>query len=232
MKHALAVVLLLLPLALRAAEPKLPELKYSYAVTWKGVSLGDAVITLRPHNGPDCYRYESVTDPVGMVRMFYGKPRETSDFCVVNGRVVPRRFAFHNPKDEDASFSLEFDIAAGKVRDNRGRVRDIPANAQDRFGLQQAVRLWAVGQAYKKEAETVDFAMVDDRRVKPYRFAITAYEEIEIPAGRFETVLVQRIDDPRKTSKFWLAPARDYMPIKVEQVKGGDTDLRMVLKSR
>lgn len=239
MRRALAVALLLMPPALAAAEPRLPELKYSYAVTWKGIALGDAIVTLRPHDGPDCYRYESLTDPVGLVRMFYGKPRETSDFCVADGRVVPRRFAFHNPKDENASFSLEFDVAAGKVRDNRGQVRDIPANAQDRFGLQQAVRLWVVGRAYKKGAETAEkgaetaeFVMVDDRRVRHYRFAIAAYEEIEIPAGRFETVLVQRIDDPKKSTKFWLAPARDYMPVKVEQIKGGNTDLRMVLKTR
>lgn len=220
--------------AAHAAEPKLPELRLTYAAAWKGMGLGDIVITLKPAAEPDCYRYESLSDPVGLVRMFYGKPRETSDFCIRGGRLVPRKFVFDNPKQEDDSFSLEFDAAAGTVRDGRGAVRPVPANAQDRFGLQQAVRLWVLEQLAKPEpaAATVEFAMVDDRRIKTYRFAINGREEIEVPAGRFDTVLVQRVDDPKKSTKFWLAPSSDYMPIKVEQTKGGHTDLRMVLKAR
>lgn len=229
---------ILLPLAFlafgaTAAEPQLPELRLTYAVTWKGVALGDAVITLQPAGEAGCYRYESLTDPVGVVRMFYGKPRETSEFCIRKGRVVPQRFAFHNPKRDDDSFTLEFDLAAGTVRDGRGATREIPANAQDRFGLQQAVRLWVLEQLAKKDplAGTVAFAMVEDDRIKTYRFAITGRETIELPAGRFDAVVVQRVDDPRKTTRFWLAAASHYMPVKVEQIKDGDSQLSMVLKS-
>jgi len=210
--------------AAHAAEPKLPELKVAYAISWNGMSLGNASITLKPGDRPDCYRYESVSDPVGIVKMFYGQPRETSEFCVRGGRVVPKRFSYDNRGD---SFTLTFE--PGRVRDGKGGVREIPANAQDRFGIQQAVRLWVVARAFKKDPGTVDFTMVDDERIKTYRFAITAYEDIETPAGRFETVLVQRVDNPRRSSKFWLAPSRDFMPVKVEQHKDGDSDLRMVL---
>lgn len=212
------------------AEPKLPELRLAYAATWNGMNLGDVIISLKPGEGADCYRYESQSDPVGLVRMFYGKPHEVSEFCVRQGRIVPQRFSFVNPKDDRDNFTLNFDMAAGKVAGGAGEPRDIPANAQDRFGLQQAVRLWVIQNAGKDDQDTVEFAMVDDRRVRPYRFAITAREEIEVPAGRFETLLVQRVDDLRKSSKFWLAPARDYMPVKVEQIKNGKTSLRMVLQ--
>jgi hypothetical protein len=212
-----------------AAEPKLPELNMKYAVTWRGMGLGSAVITLKPQGEAGCYRYESQSEPAGLVRMFYGKPRETSDFCLRGGKVVPQRFEFHNPKSADDSYTLEF--GAGKVRGGDKTERDIPADAQDRFGIQQAVRLWVL-EHLKSEpgAETVEFAMVDNRRIRRYRFAITGRETIEVPAGRFETVLVQRVDDKKKTTKFWLAPERDYMPVRVEQVKQGTVELRMVLK--
>lgn len=230
MRISLLLLLSTVLAAANAAEPKLPELRLAYATTWNGISLGDVIVSLKPGESADCYRYESQSDPVGMVRMFYGKPREISEFCVRNGRVVPQRFSFVNPKNDGENFTLEFDMAAGKVRGGAGEPRDVPAIAQDRFGLQQAVRLWVIEHARKNDKETVEFAMVDDRRIRTYRFAITAYEEIEVPAGRFETVLVQRVDDPKKTSKFWLAPARDYMPVKVEQIKNGDTGLRMLLR--
>src|SRR5262245_30419248 len=88
-------------------EPKLPELNLKYAVTWRGMGLGSAIITLKAQGEADCYRYSSVTEPVGLVRMFYGKPREVSDFCVRKGRIVPQRFEFEDPKGDD-SFTLEF----------------------------------------------------------------------------------------------------------------------------
>ena len=228
--RTLIVAAVLASSAAVAAEPKLPELDLKYAVTWRGMGLGNAIITLKPRGEADCYRYESLTEPTGLVRMFYGKPREISDFCLRGGRVVPQRFEFQSPKDD--SFTLEFDAKAGKVRGGRKGERDLPSGAQDRFAIQQAVRLWVLGHLKSEPgAETVEFAMVDDRRIRNYRFAITGREPVEVPAGRFDdAVLVQRVDDPKKTTKFWLAPARDYMPVKVEQVKQGTVELRMVLR--
>jgi len=212
----------------QAVEPKLPELELRYAAAWKGMNLGEIVVTLKSEGGPDCYRYESRTNPVGLVRMFYGKPHETSEFCVAGGAIVPKRFVFDSRGD---SFALDFDPASGKVRDGRGKVRDIPANAQDRFGLQQAVRLWAIANQSSKEPGSVEFALVDDDRVRVYRFAITARERIEIPAGKFDTIRVERVDSPNRISRYWIAPERGWMPVKVESGKDGKIQLRMELKA-
>ena len=214
-----------------AAEPQLPQVDVTYDVAWKGMHLGKASITLKREGESECYRYESVTNPIGMVRMFYGRPREVSEFCVRGGRIVPRRFAFESNKED--SFVLDFDMAAGTVSGGaREKAEPVPANAQDRFGLQQAVRLWVLDrlQTPNPDAATVEFTMVDGKRMKPYRFAITGRENVEVPAGTFDAIVVQRVDDPNKSSKFWLAKERDYMPVKVEQIKGGDADLRMVLR--
>lgn len=229
MRIALLASLLAMAAPLGAAEPKLPDLDLSYDVEWKGMGLGIARITLRAEGGVDCYRYESLTRPIALVRMFYGSPHEASAFCVSGNRVVPKRFIFSNPKREDDSFTLEFDAAAGKVRDSRGQVRDIPANAQDRFGLQQAVRLWVLSHLDKRD-ETVEFSMVDDRRIKAYRFAVTGREQVDTPAGTFDTIVAERVDDPNKTIKFWLASERDYMPVQFEQARKGSTELRMSLR--
>lgn len=225
---AFLLALLAPPLGAAAGEPQLPDLQLTYSASWNGIGLGEVAITLRPGEATDCYRYESRSKPVGLVKMFYGAPRELSEFCVRGGQIVPHRFSFFSSRGEDKDFTLSFD--AGKVTDHKGKVRDVPPNAQDRFGIQQAVRLWLLGQVGAKEPGTVEFAQVDDRRIRHYRFAITAFEKVEVPAGTFEAILVQRIDDPRKTNKFWIAPAVDYMPVKVETLRDGDADLRMVLR--
>lgn len=226
MRGALGAVLALACCAAAAKEPVLPELALRYAASWGGTGLGEVVITLKPAGARDCYRYESVSDPVGIVRWFYGKPREVSEFCIAGGKVVPKRFE-HVARD---GFSLEFDTAAGKVRDHKGRTRDIPAGAQDRFGLQQAVRLWAMANASVKEA-SAEFPMVDEDRVRTYRFAITAREAIKIPAGTFDTLRVERVDNKRRISRYWIAPERGWMPVKVESGRDGKVQLRMELKS-
>jgi len=227
MRAVLAFAVALACGAVAAAEPKLPELQLRYAAVWSGMNLGEIVVTLKPEGGPDCYRYESRTHPVGLVRMFYGKPRETSDFCVSGGNVVPKRFSY----DARDGFTLDFDPASGKVKDGTGRVRDIPASAQDRFGLQQAVRLWVIANESREDPGSVEFAMVDEDRVRVYRFAITARERIEIPAGTFDTVKVERVDSPKRISRYWIAPERGWMPIKVESGKDGKVQLRMELKA-
>lgn len=212
-----------------AAEPVLPPLTAQYSVEWSGISLGDATVTLKPADTPGCYRYESATKPIGMVRWIYGSPYELSEFCIEKNRVVPKHFVFANPKREKDGFTLDFDWKTKFVSSNRVEPRALPDNAQDRFGMQQAVRLWVLQNLDKPDPGTVEFTLVEDDRMKVYKFAIIGREKLKVPAGEFDTVLVQRVDDPRKTMKFWLAPLRDYMPVKVERIKDGDSQFKMVL---
>ncbi|HUR41851.1 MAG TPA: DUF3108 domain-containing protein [Verrucomicrobiae bacterium] len=212
-----------------AAEPKLPELNLTYAAQWNDIKLGDILVALKAGEGADCYRYESATEPVGMVRMFYGKPREVSEFCVAGGKVVPKRFSYVRGDD---SFTLEFDAAKNKVRDGKGAERDVPANAQDRFGLQQAMRLWVIASQGKSDAGPVEFTLVDDERVRTYKFAITGRETLTLPAGTFDTVKVERIDNPKRISRYWVAPEASWMPVKVESGRNGKIQLRMELRKR
>jgi hypothetical protein len=215
-----------------AAEPVLPAQRLTYAASWNGLPLGDVVMSLQPHGAPDCYRYESATDPYVAYQVFYGKPVAASEFCIRDGRVVPQRFTFDNPKTGERSSVLEFDVAGGKVRNGKGGVHDIPANAQDRLALQQAVRLWAAarGAQLAPGGESVEFVMVDDRYVRRYRFQLGAREAIDTPAGRFETLRMERVDDPKRSSIYWLAPARDYLPVQLEQGRGFNS-VRLALKT-
>ncbi|HUS24246.1 MAG TPA: DUF3108 domain-containing protein [Candidatus Binatia bacterium] len=226
------LALLLLPAALLAAEPQLPRLKLTYDVTWKDIGLGQATIVLRPEGGKDCYRYESSSKPVGIVRMFVGSPHETSHFCVAKGKVVPKHFEFVHTKSEEQSYTLDFDLKARTVTDGKGKVRDIPAIAQDHFGLQQAVRLWVLANKDKPDSGTVDFASVEGDKINTYTFGITGRdEEVVTPAGTFRTLRVERVDNPHRKSIFWLAAERDWMPVKVEQSRKNARDLEMVLTS-
>lgn len=202
-----------------------------YQVQWGSVSLGEGTIRLTPL-GDDCYRYESTTDPVAIVRWTYGAPRETSEFCVVNGQIRAQRFAYQNDKRNKDNFSLEFDWKKSVVRVLRAgelSLRPFEGVVYDRFVIREAVRLWAVQHASDTSRPEATFTMIDDDHVRSYRFAVTARETVETPAGRFETLRVERVDHPRKSYRYWLAPSRDFRAVKIEHLKDGKVELRMAL---
>ena len=231
--RALLAALMLLPAVAGAADDfKLDATSAKYAVAWSGTGLGEATITLTPLDN-NCYRYVQQTDPVWLVRVLYGSPRETSLFCIEHGAIKVSHFEYRNDKRDKDSFTVDFDWAAKKVTGTKrgvANVHDLPEGTYDRFALQQVVRLWAKAHAQDKDPPTVEYNMADDDRVTAYRFAIVGREKVETPAGTFDTLRVDRVDNPNRQLRSWIAPSLDYAPVKIENVEKGEVKLRMLLK--
>lgn len=218
-------ILLALGLPLSASATSLPEFKAVYATEWKGIKLGEIVIRLTREQG-ECYRYESEAKPVAMVRLFYGKPREISRFCVVDGTVEPRQFVYEAGKD---SFRLDFNWNVHKVFGGEGE-RDLPDGAQDRLGMHQAVRLWVIQHVDDPPEQPYTFIMVQDDKMDKYQLALREKETVEVPNGTFDAVRLERVDRKDRIARFWLAESREYMPVKVETGKNGNVELKMSLR--
>ena len=200
-----------------------------YSVQWGSISLGDGTISLKPL-GNGCFEYHSKTNPIALVRWTYGSPQENSEFCVVDGRVQPQRFEYLSGKRSD-DFSIEFDHknASAKLINN-GNITQIKLtpDTTDRFSVREAVRAWVIAENGRIGAER-DFDFIDDDKLRHYRFAIKAKETVKTEAGSFETLRVERIDNPKKSYRYWLAPSRLYVPVKIEHINKGKTELRMSL---
>lgn len=201
-----------------------------YSVEWGSVSLGDGTISLKPIGG-DCFEYQSETHPIALVRWTYGSPMEFSRFCVRDHQVYPSHFRYSNDHRSDDNFTLDFDPKTQRVKMIQGgdvtEIR-VPDPVYDRFSIQEAVRLWTARNAGKLGDER-DFAFLDENELRTYRFRIQRRESVKTPAGTFDTVLVERIDNPKKSYRYWLAPVREYIPVKIEHIKKGKTELRMAL---
>lgn len=235
MRCLLAVLLSVLATAAAAQEgaATLAPYSVSYSIAWSGTGLGEGRMALSAEGEPGCYRYDSVTEPVAFVRWVYGSPREVSRFCIRDGVLRPSHFEYRNDRREKDNFTLDFDWAARKVKSLKRGVlteRELPAAAWDRFSLQMAVREWVRRHAGSAKTEPAEFHMVDDDRIVAYKFAVIGPETVEVPAGRFETVRVERIDRPDKSLRIWLAPSRDWLAVKIEHIEDGKTQLRMQLK--
>lgn len=212
-----------------AATTILPNLDFRYEAAWGGMDVGEVQITLKPQGAAGCYRYRNVSNPTALVRMFYGSPDQTSLFCVVDGRIRSQRFESVLPGDDKQSYTLDFDWNQHTVTDNHGKVRTIPDDAIDSFALQQAVRLWVKAHALDKQPPVAEFTMVDNKNLTHYKFKFSGSQQVETSAGRFDALLMERIDNPDKVGRFWLAPVRDYMPVKTETKNGNKPEVTMVL---
>jgi len=203
-----------------------------YEVSWGSVGLGEGTISLSPLES-GCYRYESVTEPLAIVRWTYGSPREISEFCVVGDRIVPKHFAYSNDKRSKDSFTLDFDWSAHKVKTIKGgevKLRELPDNAYDRFVMQLVVKQWLLRNLGVAKPAPIELQMVDHRRIKTYRFALTGRERVQTPAGSFDTLLVERVNVADTSMRFWVAPERGYIPVKVQRIEDGEVKLQMLLK--
>lgn len=217
----------------QAAEPALTPHRSTYDVQWGSITLGEGTVTLEPAAEKGCYRYESVTNPVGLVRMLYGAPRELTEFCVKDGVIRPMHFEYEISKNKSDNFSMDFDWSARKVKtlkEGNLTVRDLPEETYDRFVLREVVRQWIQKRGKNlKEGDELKFKMMDDDSLNDYRFVYAGREKVQTPAGEFDALRVDRVNDPKRVLHAWFAPSRDTTIVQLEQFRNGNVDLRLLL---
>lgn len=214
----------------RADEPKLAPLESVYSVSWGGIAVGDATAKLAPDVQANCYQYSTTTRPVSFVKMMYGSPNENSRFCIGNGHVRSQNFESVLEGDDKHSYKLAFDYGKHLATQDNGSAREIPDEAVDSLSLHQAVRIW-VGQHAKDATPPIaEFTMVDRKNLTHYQFRLAGRETVQTPAGSFDTLKLERIDNPKKVGLFWVAEARDWQPVKILTQNGSKPSVALELK--
>jgi len=225
-------LLALLTMALPTAASVLDPFEARYEVSRGGVSLGQARFSLSAWGDSGCLAYKGVAEPNAFIRLFIGKVVDESYFCPDGeAGVRPHHFRHVETSDEADSYTLDFDWSAGEVTYNEDKTFDAPAGGVDPFLLQLSARLWLENAETAAEAGEREFTIVDEDEIKTYRLAVTTGGKIETPAGTYETIKLERIDDPDRQLIFWAAPALDFLPIQVERHKKDDPVIRMRLQS-
>jgi hypothetical protein len=213
-----------------ADDAALPNLDYTYAGSFSGLSIGDVNVSLKPAGDAGCYQYTTTSKPSSFVRALYGSPNQFSTFCVKDGRIVSRRFEAKLDGDDKQSYTLDFAADGSSVTDENGVKREIPPGAVDNFSLQQAVRLWVIAHYKDSNPPIAEFDMVDRKNITHYKFQLSGHEQVQTPAGTFDTIKMERIDNPKKVGLFWIAPAKDMMPVKITTQSGSTPADELILK--
>lgn len=210
-------------------KPALQEFVAEYKVEKGGFDVARATFKLnRTQEG--IYRFTSESHAVGLLSVFVDDVvREESLFHVNGGEMQPVSYRYrHENTDKNRNQSIDYDWVSGTAHLNyRGAETDVQLEPGtiDRFLLQLAV-------ARDLENDSLDrqYKIVDNGRVKKYQLKTTGTKNIETPAGDFEALAVERVDDDLdKQIRFWLAPELDYLPVRMEQSKKNEEPIRMTL---
>lgn len=220
--------LLLLAVGSTASAAVTDSFTATYDVSYGFIGLGQLTFELRPADQPGCYVYAGQGDPNAVVAMLIGSLSDKTRFCITDkGNVQPLFFRHHEQGDPEDSYTLTFDWPDSSVRyqnrDGNIRVMPLPETATDPLSLQIAARLWLEHAAHPAQLPNKSFTLVDENEIKHYTLAVEAGGTIEVPAGRYDTLIVKRVDNGDEQLRFWLAKYADWVPVRVEYTQDGRT---------
>lgn len=202
--------------------PALNGLLTPYEATYRlqqgPLTLARATFALRRADG-DVWTLTSRTEATGWLGALRDdRITETSRFRVTDDRLLPLHYEMHHTgPDGSKTETADFDWTARRVR---GRVNDtafdlpLAEHTYDRLSLQVVVRAAAA-----RGISPVKVGLLEKNKIKPVRFERAAPETVQTAAGRFDALRMGQVDS-KKPMRFWLAPAANHLPVRVEQDRG------------
>jgi Protein of unknown function (DUF3108) len=212
-----------------ASADELKPYRASYQGIWHGLTV--AVSDLRLEHTGDTWTYSSSSSPRGIGRLASGifPPRQVSVVHVTASGVEPQSFRSEGG-DRDKSTDLAYDWRAARVTGTVDGVRvdqSLTPGVQDDGSVQLALMVELLAGRTPKS-----FRMIDRSGTREYQFARESEATLETPMGAIATVVyrARKAGSPRIT-RFWCAPGRGYVPLKVEQTRGEEVQWTMEIRS-
>jgi Protein of unknown function (DUF3108) len=214
--------------AAAAAADELKPYQATYQGIWHGMTV--AVSSLRLEHSGDTWTYSSKSEGRGLGRLASGfSPDQTSVAKVVGDGIQPQSYR-SGGGDARHSVELEYDWQAKRLTGNyEGTKVDLPLTpaVQDDGSVQLALMTALLA------GKTPDkFQLIDKNSVREYQFTREGEATLKTPLGEVPTVIyrAQKKYSPR-TTRFWCAPDKGFIPMKVEQTKGEDVQWTLQIES-
>jgi hypothetical protein len=203
-----------------ARADELKPYQATYTGIWRGMTV--AVSNLKLEHTGDTWTYSSKSEGRGLGRFVSDMaPNQTSVVHVTATGVEPQSYQSGGGGSASASIELKYDWQARRVSGNyQGTPVDLPLTpqVQDDGSVQLALMVELLAGRTPQS-----FQLIDKNSVREYKFAREGEATVKTPMGDVATIVyrAQKTYSPRIT-RFWCAPDRGYIPMKVEQKKGED----------
>jgi len=226
---ALLAAGLLLLVASGARADELRPFTASYNWIWKGLTVANS--SLKLERTDDTWTYSSKSDPRGIGRAFSERPRQVSIVNVTPEGVRPLSYkADDGTSSSKRTIDLKYDWQSQRVTGVYEQTRvDLPLTpeVQDDASIQLELMVELIaGRTPHK------LSLIDKNGVREYNYTREGEATLDTALGSVRTIVyrAQKAYSPRVT-RFWCAPDKGYVPMKVEQTKDKDVQWTMQIQS-
>jgi hypothetical protein len=208
----------------------IPSFEASYRIERSVFDIGQ--VQLRFERGPgDAYVYHSLTEVAGFIAWFRDdRVEETSRGVMDAAGIRPAYYRYRRTGgDGDKHAEITFDWQSGSVEnvvEGKPWKMAVPPGTLDKLSVQIAMM-----RELQETLEDRHFKVADGGRLKDYRILVRGRETIELPAGVFRTVKVEKDPQNRNRRTFlWVAPALGYLPVQIMRIEEDGAEYYSVLE--
>lgn len=219
-----------LGLAGSAGAEDLKPYQATYDGIWNGWKVGTSRLQLEQTG--DTWTYRSRSEPRGIGRMapHLFPPLQVSVVRVTSAGLQPQSYTSGDNTNPGRDTDLSYDWPSARVRGTyEGTAVDLPLKpgVQDDASAQLALMVELLAGRTPHS-----FALIDKNSVRDYRFEREGTATLTTPMGDVATVVygARKAHSPRIT-RFWCAPDRGYIPMKVEQTRGEEVQWTLEIQS-
>lgn len=221
--------LLFLGVTNMASADELKPFEASYAWIWHGLNV--AVSTLTLEKTGDTWSYRSRSEPRGIGKAFSERPLQKSVLRVTDAGVQPLSYqASDGTSSTRRTIDVKYDWDQGRLT---GVYEDEKVDLPLTAGVQDDASVQVAMMVALLRGRTPDrFALLNKNAVRQYRYTREGEATLQTPLGNIATIIYksERDGSPRVT-RFWCAPDRGYIPLRVEQTRGKDVEWTMEIRS-
>jgi hypothetical protein len=222
----LAISLGLLSVA-RADELKPFEASYTWI--WHGMTV--AVTHLKLEKTGDTWTYTSRSEPRGIGNLLSQRPRTASVLRVTEAGVEPLSYKGDDgTKSTKRTVDVRYDWDEHRVT---GVYEETPVDLPLTPGVQDDASVQVAMMVELLRGRTPErFALLDKNAVREYRYAREGEETLKTPLGAVATVVYRsQRENALHVNRYWCAPDRGYIPLRVQQKRGDDVQWTMEIQS-
>jgi hypothetical protein len=198
-----------------------PEFTAVYDARINGFPVAEASFSLHQLDNGD-YVYQRKLTSVGVASLFGKKVSSaTSRWRFTDNRIQVLEFQSSSEDgDADDNLHLIFNWETARVKNvstaNPWQTK-MPEGTLDKLVMQLALLF-----ELRDGSTEFQYPVAHEGRIKQYRFEQTGKEKIELPMGKCNALIVERLDDDRDKTRIWSVPELNYFPVRfLEHKKSG-----------
>lgn len=217
---SLVGLILAFPAATHAEEkhPPLTPFSAQYHVKKFGLKIGEMETQLILQEN-DTYLFTSSSRTTGMVSIFReDNVTEKTLLQWLNGKIKPLDYSFIQTGKKSREISVKFNWQEKiYLKNDEGHTTSLPLEPDtlDRMSYQLAIM-----HDLKVNRRPLTYSIVERKGIIPLDFEITGEENIELPLGRFKTIVIKRThENNKRQTVLWCAQELAYFPVKIMHVE-------------